>query len=297
MRNVAPPSRPRLGDYDTGTAATERQDDRDCLSARRDAVGALHDAYAKAGGRPHLVKQSDDWDSKEVAALLALYDMTQKGRPLASLRGAVLKAAGPRCLLCGAARPGSLDHVLPKTTDPALAVLHLNLVGACDPCNRRKSTTRHADQARQFIHPYLDRLPADLVYLVCDPVRDGSLAPQYRIVVPRGMDPELGQRVAWQFERLALDEFYVNEAMHYCNEQALNWLDLLDFGWEELADALQRDLRSVTRAYGVNTWKAALLRGLLGSLQFPAMAAEILARLGSAPLEDDEPEDASAALS
>lgn len=286
MRNVVPPVRARLEDYDIGLAATETQEARDRLSARRAAVGELHDTYAAVGGRPHLIEQSDGWDDDEVAALLVLYDMTQKGRPLASLRGAVLKAAGPRCLLCGAGRPASLDHVLPKTRDPALAVLHLNLIGACEPCNRRKATTRLADPGRQFVHPYFDRLPADLVYLRCDPVEDGKLAPRFRVAPPGGMDVELGQRVAWQFGRLELDEFYVNEAMHYCNEQALNWLDVLDAGWEALADALRRDLRSVVRAYGSNTWKAALLRGLLDAPDFPPIAVRVLGTLGTEPTAD-----------
>ena len=220
------------------------------------------------------------WPKTDKLAQLALYPLTNKGRPLEELRGAVLKAAGRRCLLCASDRPTSLDHVLPKAKHPALSVLPTNLIGACEPCNRRKLSTCLADPEKQFIHPYYDTLPQDIAWLQCTPLSaDGHLAPSFRVEGAPGMDQELARRLQWQFGRLHLGDYYSDEAIVHCTTQAMGWLEVFDGSDEDFRLVLERELRSVRRPFGDNVWQAALLRGLLADAVFMRTAPVVLERL------------------
>ncbi len=277
MRNTLPPDRPPLHDYDLGVAATAEGAVQDSLRARRADVVDLHEHYAAIGGRPHLMTSTDAWSDADKLAQRSLYPLTNKGRPLSDLRAAVFKAAGSRCLLCNADRPTSLDHVLPKTTHPTLSVLPLNLIGACETCNRRKSTTSLADPEKQFVHPYFDVLPQDRVWLGCSPLSaDGLLAPSFAIQVAPGMDLELARRLEWQFAELKLGEYYSDEAVQHCRGQADGWLEVLEGSADDFRIGLERDLRSNNRAFGPNTWKSALLSGMLADAAFMQTARDVL---------------------
>jgi 5-methylcytosine-specific restriction endonuclease McrA len=279
MRNATPPARAPLHDYDLGIQATPEGETRTHLTERRADVAELHLQYEAAAGRPHLMTRTTDWSKAEKLAQLSLYPMTQKGGALEDLRGVMFKAAGRRCLLCGADRPTSLDHVLPKSKHPALSVLPLNLVGACEPCNRRKQSTCLADPARQFIHPYFDQVPAGVVWLRCTPLSaDGVLAPAFRIAAPTGMNAELTARLAWQFTRLQLGDYYADEAVLHCTGQAGGWLEVLDDPGAGLRATLEGSLRSISGPYGVNHWMAALLRGMIEDEVFLRTARDVLDR-------------------
>ncbi|SAK99936.1 hypothetical protein AWB78_05856 [Caballeronia calidae] len=69
-----------------------------------------------------------------------------------------LRSAAPnqKCPLCGIGTVTVLDHHLPKSKYPDLAVCPFNLVPACDFCNNAKRAKFPRNVEQQTIHPYYD---------------------------------------------------------------------------------------------------------------------------------------------
>lgn len=61
-----------------------------------------------------------------------------------------------KCPLCGVGAVTKLDHHLPKTKYPDIAVCPFNLVPACDHCNDTKKARYPKAAGEQTIHPYYD---------------------------------------------------------------------------------------------------------------------------------------------
>lgn len=57
------------------------------------------------------------------------------------------------CIYCNLAPPDTLDHLMPKSLFPILCLLPINLVGSCDPCNRRWNSSLL--RRRESFHPIL----------------------------------------------------------------------------------------------------------------------------------------------
>ncbi|MDR5770108.1 MULTISPECIES: hypothetical protein [unclassified Caballeronia] len=70
----------------------------------------------------------------------------------------VLRSAAPhrKCPLCGIGVVSALDHHLPKSKYPDLAVCPYNLVPICDFCNKAKLSSYPKEAGQQTIHPYYD---------------------------------------------------------------------------------------------------------------------------------------------
>lgn len=64
--------------------------------------------------------------------------------------------ANAKCPLCGVGTVAVLDHHLPKSKYPDLAVCPFNLVPACDFCNNAKRARFPKNAGEQTIHPYYD---------------------------------------------------------------------------------------------------------------------------------------------
>lgn len=61
-----------------------------------------------------------------------------------------------RCPICGVGTVTTLDHYLPKTTYPGLALTPLNLVPCCSDCNKKKRDEDVSIHGNETIHPYFD---------------------------------------------------------------------------------------------------------------------------------------------
>jgi hypothetical protein len=60
------------------------------------------------------------------------------------------------CPLCRVGRVRTIDHHLPKSLFPYLAVVPDNLVPACSDCNKAKGNTAPFRNDEQTLHPYFD---------------------------------------------------------------------------------------------------------------------------------------------
>lgn len=65
------------------------------------------------------------------------------------------------CPLCGQRTVFTLDHYLPKSTHPVLAITPVNLVPACGECNKIKHEHLAALSTDQTMHPYFDYMDDD----------------------------------------------------------------------------------------------------------------------------------------
>lgn len=278
MRSVDRLNRIAVDDYQVAIARARTAAERDSLTGREAEVGALHTAYAAGQFRPHQVARSDGWGDdahwqREAWRL-------RRSRPLSELYGQTLRAAGDLCLLCNGRQPWEVDHFLPKEEYPALAMLHLNLIGVCDKCNKHKGQSCETDPSQQFLHPYFERLPDDAVFLHCSPFEGGSLRPLFTVDPPAGWPGEIRARLVWQFGHLKLEKYYGRDAVTFFNEQSLGWLDAAGGGWPGLEQSLLGALRTQSFHSGPNGLRPAFLRALLVDRELQADPQGVIIRNG-----------------
>jgi 5-methylcytosine-specific restriction endonuclease McrA len=84
---------------------------------------------------------------------------TAPGRPI--YERLLAEPAHGRCPLCGQRDVSTLDHYLPKSDFPALAVVPINLVPSCKDCNHAKQGRPNTAE-EQTLHPYFDDVENDL---------------------------------------------------------------------------------------------------------------------------------------
>ncbi len=71
------------------------------------------------------------------------------------------------CPTCGAESASSVDHVYPKAPWPVYSFFSLNLVPACDQCNRKKNDNFFGtNPGERPAHPYFDAFLRDRVVMV-----------------------------------------------------------------------------------------------------------------------------------
>lgn len=275
MRNVPGPARSATADYDA-CVERSRRPKKQGLQARRAEVIDHYQEYQACGGRAHLAPRTVGWGAQDETWQISLYDLTYEGEFLQDIRSDALWLAQDRCLLCSAARPGTLDHFLPKDVFPTLSLLSANLIAACADCNHRKGTLAEADPARQFVHPYLDVIPADVTFLRATVVADGVLSPVFEIADAAGLGGNLLDRLRWQFSELRLNQAYVAESMLFLGERRRDWRGLAEIGWATLEDALRRERDSAVDDTGPNRWKPAFLTALIESPEVQAAPLQLI---------------------
>ncbi|MFD9664332.1 HNH endonuclease [Rhodococcus sp. NPDC059968] len=114
-----------------------------------------------------------------------VYEDGMVGRKAGRVYYDVLMQSSPheRCPLCGFGRVKTLDHHLPKMQFPALCVSALNLVPACNECNKSKLEVTPAVAIEQTLHPYFDRLGDDQ-WLFARVMREKSPSVEYDVRTP-----------------------------------------------------------------------------------------------------------------
>ena len=125
---------------------------------------------------------------------------------------AILKLAPHRrCPICGVQRAETLDHYLPKSKVPTLAVDPGNLVPACDRCNRKKTAKLSSDPGEMPVHTYYDRIPDGKWLHV---TLGDNLEAEYYIRCPdtEEWEPGIRSRVEHHLDVYQLDEVYSDEA-------------------------------------------------------------------------------------
>ncbi|WP_305786492.1 HNH endonuclease [Symbioplanes lichenis] len=132
------------------------------MSRYEDEVVLAATRYAVAADAGRLLDLKDLCEMPAVkddrAALKDLYTSRLVRQADARRYYDKLKAAAPfgQCPLCGHRDVSTLDHQLPKSSYPLLAVVPDNLVPACADCNKNKSAAVATTDDAQTLHPYFD---------------------------------------------------------------------------------------------------------------------------------------------
>lgn len=181
-----------------------------------------------------------------------------KGRPLYEK----IKAGAHRnrCPLCGQRDVRTLDHYLPKSHFPELAVFPANLIPSCSDCNFHKRTHLALTYDQQTFHPYFDDWQ-NFCLVQANISIDDTVDVQYSIESAEGFDEKRLARVRRHFNLLHLGELYSTHAGQELVEAKALFYNFFNEGPEILRDELAHIARSRER-YNLNSWNAALYRAL-----------------------------------
>ncbi|MFJ3973237.1 hypothetical protein ACIPYR_34490 [Streptomyces parvus] len=209
--------------------------------------------------------------------LIAMYDQRmQKGRPGRPVYEEARNRKG-KCPICGVGRVRQVDHHMPKSIYPYLAVVPINLLPICGDCNREKLDKVPTCYAEQALHPYFDDIDSDrwlrarllTINRHGEPYEAGpSERPEgwrieFHVDPPSSWEAQRVARLKHHFsETYKLDEIY--------EDQAADDIPGLELAIEEVFEAGgASDVRAYleglarTRAHpNKNSWMAALYEAL-----------------------------------
>lgn len=263
---------------DAGDEIITRQCLRPGWAARQARWLAAAATYRRFRGNPWRVRPAG-FTGVDEAALYALYDSRGRSGPINRIRRPAIPFKS--CPMCGSLGGRSLDHALPRAQFPEFSILRENLIPACTMCNTdEKGGTYRGRRPERFIHPYYDRWAS---------------RPLWRIEFGPDLD-------ALRFEPAALPtlprirrrivDFHVKKLL------GKEWRDSVRREWGPLPaslrrrlggaptaaamrDELETRLHDAIDAYGVNSWNAGFLRGVLAN---GAVIAKLVQRVGAIPI-------------
>ncbi|HEY1613992.1 MAG TPA: HNH endonuclease signature motif containing protein [Rhizomicrobium sp.] len=257
MRALACPDRAAARQHLANALANNPPSDQDL-----DALVALYDVYDELGGVPddHLRAQNLALALRN--AVRDSYNLTQKNRRLSFIRTLLLQGI-ERCPVCGIAAPRELDHFLPRSVFKCLAIYVRNLVPYCHDCNQLKSAHVADDDNHRFVHPYFDDIP-DIQFVQVSLDLDGAaLRAEYSIVGMEGLPEPLRERLAYQFERLKLNERFCRELVNYMSGHTAALHIIFNASAAPgVSDFLAHQAEVERTRLHRNDWRAVLLRAL-----------------------------------
>jgi hypothetical protein len=115
------------------------------------------------------------------------------------------------CPLCNQRTVFTLDHFLPKSVHPALAVTTANLVPACDTCNKIKLDFEAHTAVDQTLHPYFDDVD-DARWLFAKVNEEIPPSLIFSALPPSNWPEVKRQRVTAHFNTFRLGELYASHA-------------------------------------------------------------------------------------
>jgi 5-methylcytosine-specific restriction endonuclease McrA len=171
------------------------------------------------------------------------------------------------CPFCGHRSIATLDHVLPKTLFPVLAVAPDNLVGCCSDCNKEKLSLAPTVEEDAFLHPYFECAETKR-WLVGEVIEGSVAAIVFGTRNVEGWTDAFNERIRRQFRCLGLQKLYGDQAAREISDQSL----LLGRIYDGLgSDGVRSEMvkQAETReAHQLNSWQAATFRALSQSEWF-----------------------------
>jgi hypothetical protein len=122
------------------------------------AAAEAFDAAAVVGALHTLEEHRDVAGFVTEKEMSGLYETKMARRDARGRRvyDALILLAKGVCPLCGQRTVSTLDHHLPSSKFPSLAVTPCNLVPACSDCNKQKQALIPRKAEEQTFHPYFD---------------------------------------------------------------------------------------------------------------------------------------------
>jgi len=172
-----------------------------------------------------------------------------------------------RCPLCGHGSVTTLDHYLPKSEFPGLAVSPKNLLPSCSDCNKRKLAAVPSCASQQTINPYYDRVDGEIwLHAKCE--KQTPLVFKYFVVKPKLWPTMQERRVRHHFKAFNLAQMYAEQAALEFEDIKSNLIDILNkCGPNDVRSHLSEQADSRTKA-SKNSWRAAFYRAISASNWF-----------------------------
>jgi len=210
-------------------------------------------------GELHLVSQVNAIGLVKGNEMIKTYEgrMAKKGQHGRPIYDQIkLLPENDRCPFCDHRNISTLDHVLPKTHYPFLAVTPVNLVACCSDCNKLKIDTAPTSASDIVIHPYFD-VVSDQKWLNAKVIESSPAALIFTVIEVAEWDNTLNERVAHHFNLLELGNLYSKQAGREISDIRQNLQRHFDFGG---ADAVRTELEfqcESRRANRINSWQTA----------------------------------------
>jgi hypothetical protein len=169
-----------------------------------------------------------------------------------------------KCPLCGLGYVTTLDHHLPKTDYPALAVTPVNLIPACSYCNKEKLQDIPTCAEEQTLHPYYDNFEDEL-WLFAEVMQTNPAALRYYVAPPVDWDSIKAARAKHHLTVFKLADLFGSNA----GSELVNIRHGLSGIFEREGAAgvrtyLQRQAETYAAAY-LNSWQTAMYQALAAS--------------------------------
>lgn len=161
-----------------------------------------------------------------------------------------------RCPLCSQRVVSTLDHHLPKAHYPSLAVSPLNLIAACQDCNKIKSEDMPLNSEQETLHPYYDDVEG-FSWVKAKLTESVPAAVEFYVEPPDDCDDVLKERLKHHFTTFDLGSLYSSHAA-----EELASIELIarrifeDSGDIELRKFL-KDIAESKKQVSINSWQTA----------------------------------------
>jgi len=168
------------------------------------------------------------------------------------------------CPICGQRTVGSLDHYLAQSLHSALVIAPINLVPACNDCNKAKLDAQPGTAAEQTLHPYFDNVDDERwLYAAVETTTPAAL--RFYPDPPAEWQPVKRERVFNHFQKFGLGALY---ASHSGVE-----LTNIRYGLQRIAErGTEKDIRAElfkraesANAAHINSWQTAMYHALAES--------------------------------
>ena len=269
MRKLPKPAFSVADIVDDCVRSVQSQDLKARLRKAKPTIAMAAQSYNSRGavGELYLIAGGDAVDDVLATEMEALYKQTfvksKKTRPIyASLKKA---CRNDICPLCGQRTVHQLDHYLPVSQHPVLAVTPVNLVPACSECNKVKLAHAPINAEEQTLHPYFDDL-TNVRWLFADVEQSHPLSMVFRASPVAGLSPILASRIARHFDMFNLGDLYASHAAEELSNIRYG-LHLVATGTNAANDLLahlEREAQSRSALYQ-NSWQTAMYEALAQS--------------------------------
>lgn len=205
-------------------------------------------------------------DEDEKHKMIKLYEYIFVKKRVGGFYDSIISNAHHICPFCGEGVPTTLDHFLPKSEFPFLAVFPCNLVPSCRDCNMEKKSFTPKDNKELPLHPYYDEIDCIWLEVKFDFSHKDYIDFEYYNGYDAAKDSILSNRIEAHIEIHGLRSKFETHATSFINSQKRNHLRIAELS----VDDLREELSSVLVSFELedkNSWRSALHRGLLSNLE------------------------------
>jgi hypothetical protein len=162
-----------------------------------------------------------------------------------------------RCPLCSQRVVSTLDHHLPKAHFSSLAVSPLNLIPACQDCNKTKSDDIPSCSEEETLHPYYDDVEA-FEWVRARIIESTPVAIDFYVDPQEQCDPILTQRIKHHFKAFKLAALYASHAAEELASIEFISRRVFDVGGGLALREYLAETAAGKQSVSLNSWQSAL---------------------------------------